>query len=182
MKKWAPLPCLVALITLLAAAGSANDEPPGTVLSSIARLLYQGMKGVIFDQDNSVDHFQRVVPFKNKFWNRAWNSASKEAIANAWVPSIKKKSLPVLLSMFPGSQKAKQLLGGLEDAGEPFILTPLIESGKVDEARQGSLVDQSLFGAPSYSGFFTVNKNYSSNLFFWYFPAEVRGSLYLKQI
>lgn len=25
----------------------------------------------------------------------------------------------------------------------------------------------------SYAGYFTVNKEYNSNLFFWFFPAEV---------
>jgi len=26
---------------------------------------------------------------------------------------------------------------------------------------------------PSYSGFFTVNETYGSNMFFWFFPAQV---------
>ena len=29
--------------------------------------------------------------------------------------------------------------------------------------------------ATSYTGYFTVNKEYNSNLFFWYVPAKVRS-------
>ncbi|XP_068620967.1 venom serine carboxypeptidase-like [Battus philenor] len=55
----------------------------------------------------------------------------------------------------------------------PLILTPYIENGKIDEARNASLVDPQMFlGVKSYSGYFTVNKTYNSNIFFWYFPVE----------
>ncbi|XP_045510822.1 venom serine carboxypeptidase-like isoform X2 [Colias croceus] len=54
-----------------------------------------------------------------------------------------------------------------------LILTPYIEDGKIEEAREASKVDPKLFlGVESYSGFFTVNKTYDSNMFFWYFPVE----------
>lgn len=62
----------------------------------------------------------------------------------------------------------------LGDVGEPLFLTPLIESGQLDRARQlsrvGSLGDVPDF--PGYSGFLTVNKEYDNNLFFWFFPAK----------
>lgn len=61
-----------------------------------------------------------------------------------------------------------------EDVGEPLFLTPLIENGKIDDARNQSFV--SLQGAEkieSYSGYFTVDKTYNSNMFFWFFPALV---------
>ncbi|KAK7864314.1 hypothetical protein R5R35_009568 [Gryllus longicercus] len=61
-----------------------------------------------------------------------------------------------------------------ESAGKPLILTPLIESGKIAEARKESRV-LPLFGdrgIESYSGYFTVNKNFNSNLFFWFFPSQ----------
>ncbi|XP_011555904.3 uncharacterized protein LOC105386950 [Plutella xylostella] len=59
------------------------------------------------------------------------------------------------------------------DNGTALILTPLIEEGKIDEARIASKVDPSLFsGVKSHSGFLTVNKTYDSNTFFWYFPVE----------
>ncbi|XP_072937061.1 venom serine carboxypeptidase-like [Epargyreus clarus] len=58
-----------------------------------------------------------------------------------------------------------------DDNGEALILTPLLEKGLIEEARNASRVDRSLFlGFESYSGFFTVNKTYNSNVFFWYFP------------
>lgn len=57
------------------------------------------------------------------------------------------------------------------DNGVALILTPYIEEGRLNEAREDSRVDRSLFfGYESYSGYFTVNKTYNSNSFFWYFP------------
>ncbi|CAG2166942.1 unnamed protein product, partial [Oppiella nova] len=59
------------------------------------------------------------------------------------------------------------------DVGEPLFLTPYIESGRVAEAQKLSQVS-GLPSAPNithYSGFLTVNKEYNSNMFFWYFPA-----------
>lgn len=54
-----------------------------------------------------------------------------------------------------------------------LILTPLIEKGKFEEARNACEVNSTLFlGIKSYSGFFTVNKTYNSNIFFWYIPVE----------
>lgn len=57
------------------------------------------------------------------------------------------------------------------DAGVPLILTPLIERGKIKQARSASEVRYRDFGGVrSYSGYFTVDKQYNSNLFFWFFP------------
>lgn len=53
-----------------------------------------------------------------------------------------------------------------------MFLTPYIESGKIDEARRLARVPfTETLGFKSYSGFFTVNKEYGSNQFLWYFPA-----------
>lgn len=59
-----------------------------------------------------------------------------------------------------------------EDAGEQLILTPFIESGKIDEARNLSRVLPLKGNVTSFSGFITVDKDCKSNLFFWLFPAE----------
>ncbi|KAL1421164.1 hypothetical protein MTO96_023334 [Rhipicephalus appendiculatus] len=60
-----------------------------------------------------------------------------------------------------------------DDVGEPLFLTPLIEAGQLERARNLSRVGS--LGAvpdfPGYSGFLTVNKQYGNNLFFWFFPA-----------
>lgn len=57
--------------------------------------------------------------------------------------------------------------------GPPLILTSLIEQGKIKEAQTASQVNFNGFkGIKSYSGFFTVNKPYNSNLFFWFFPSQ----------
>lgn len=61
-------------------------------------------------------------------------------------------------------------------ADDALFITPLLESGKnVKEIQRMALVDgvDELKSFPGYSGFFTVNKTYNSNLFFWYFPAQV---------
>lgn len=61
-----------------------------------------------------------------------------------------------------------------EDAGQPLYLTPLIEAGKIDEARKLATVQhEEMHDVPSYAGYLTVNKEYSSNTFFWFFPAQV---------
>ena len=62
---------------------------------------------------------------------------------------------------------------------EPLILTPYIESKRIEEGRKLCEVK----GLPnakigkdekSYAGYFTVNKTHNSNLFFWFFPAQVK--------
>lgn len=60
------------------------------------------------------------------------------------------------------------------DAGSPLFLTPYIESGNITEGRRLARVPftESL-RIQSYAGFFTVNKTYDSNQFFWYFPALI---------
>lgn len=58
------------------------------------------------------------------------------------------------------------------DPGAPLILTPLIEQGKIQEAVKASEVNFNGFkNVKSYAGYLTVNKNYNSNMFFWYFPS-----------
>lgn len=65
-----------------------------------------------------------------------------------------------------------------EDTGTPLFLTPLIESGKIDEARRRATVEhKEMDDVSSYAGYFTVNKEYNSNMFFWLFPAVVSDSL-----
>ncbi|CAG4931554.1 venom serine carboxypeptidase [Colias croceus] len=60
------------------------------------------------------------------------------------------------------------------DAGTPLFLTPYVESGNITEGRRLARVSfTETLGVKSYSGFFTVNKEYGSNQFFWYFPAMV---------
>uniref|UniRef100_A0A7M4DWF3 Carboxypeptidase vitellogenic like n=1 Tax=Crocodylus porosus TaxID=8502 RepID=A0A7M4DWF3_CROPO len=61
------------------------------------------------------------------------------------------------------------------DPGQPLFLTPYIESGRTEEGRQLSLVGP-LPGASmkSYFSNLTVNKTLNSNLFFWFFPAQMQ--------
>ncbi|XP_038209246.1 venom serine carboxypeptidase-like [Zerene cesonia] len=58
------------------------------------------------------------------------------------------------------------------DAGEPLLLTPMIDANNLEEARNAARVDGEyiLPDMESYAGYLTVNKEYNANLFFWYFP------------
>ncbi|CAG9126297.1 unnamed protein product [Plutella xylostella] len=60
------------------------------------------------------------------------------------------------------------------DAGEPLFLTPFVEGGNITEGRRRARVSfTDALRIKSYAGFFTVDKTYDSNQFFWYFPAMV---------
>jgi len=76
------------------------------------------------------------------------------------------------LNVYP--QLKEYPLADGEDPGTPLFLTPLVENGEIEEARTKALVQHKDMGnVTSYSGYFTVNKKYNSNLFFWFFPAMV---------
>ena len=65
-------------------------------------------------------------------------------------------------------------------AGEPLILTPLIEAGELQQARDQSRVsDLPGPGADitSHAGFLTVNKELNSNLFFWFIECQQASPL-----
>ncbi|KAJ8977296.1 hypothetical protein NQ317_007435 [Molorchus minor] len=60
-----------------------------------------------------------------------------------------------------------------DDPGVPLILTPLIEQNKIKEAQTASAVYYNGFkNVKSYAGYFTVNKAFNSNMFFWFFPSQ----------
>ncbi|KAK9506393.1 hypothetical protein O3M35_008344 [Rhynocoris fuscipes] len=60
-----------------------------------------------------------------------------------------------------------------DDYGKPLFLTPYLERGDIHGAQIASSVKPLLKNIKSYSGFLTVDKIYNSNLFFWFFPAEI---------
>ncbi|CAG9760640.1 unnamed protein product [Ceutorhynchus assimilis] len=61
-----------------------------------------------------------------------------------------------------------------DDPGVPLILTPLIEEGKIEDARMASEVYfDGFLKKLSYAGFLTVDKAFNSNMFFWFFPSEI---------
>lgn len=76
-------------------------------------------------------------------------------------------------SGFRDLYKVKEIpLGPNEDPGEALILTPFLEQGNIATARKLAEVPQELFlGIKSYSGYFTVDKKFNSNSFFWFIPA-----------
>lgn len=80
------------------------------------------------------------------------------------------------LNVYP--RLKEYLVADGEDIGEPLFLTPLIENGKIEEAREKAVVQHKEMGdVSSYSGYFTVDKKYNSNLFLWFFPAMVSSVL-----
>lgn len=57
------------------------------------------------------------------------------------------------------------------DAGDPLFLTPYLKKGSISLAQnlsRVSLTDK--MGFRSHAGFFTIDEDYNSNLYFWYFP------------
>lgn len=75
-------------------------------------------------------------------------------------------------SIFPNPYKKIPIQKILDDPGDPLLLTPLIEQNKIQDARAASQVYFNGFKQiTSFSGYFTVDKTYNSNLFFWFFPA-----------
>lgn len=61
-----------------------------------------------------------------------------------------------------------------DDPGSALYLTPYIAKGQTDEARKLSEVND-VGSYKSYSGYFTVDAEHDSNMFFWFFPAQ-KGS------
>lgn len=52
-----------------------------------------------------------------------------------------------------------------------LMLTPLLECGEVEKAREASRVETSIIPL-SYSGFITVDRHFGNHLFFWFFPSQ----------
>ncbi|XP_053465264.1 probable serine carboxypeptidase CPVL isoform X2 [Nycticebus coucang] len=75
-------------------------------------------------------------------------------------------------SIYRSTQVSMPPLG---DSGRAVFLTPYIQEGKIKEGKEASLVTLSIEeNMNSYAGYITVNETYNSNLFFWFFPAEVQ--------
>ncbi|KAF5282411.1 hypothetical protein FQR65_LT14305 [Abscondita terminalis] len=59
------------------------------------------------------------------------------------------------------------------DNTAPLLLSPYIQNGNIEEARKLAEVNyEETEGTKSYAGYFTVDKRFNSNLFFWFFPSE----------
>ncbi|XP_045472980.1 venom serine carboxypeptidase-like [Harmonia axyridis] len=83
--------------------------------------------------------------------------------------------LSISVSRFPNVYKKirTQPIKENEDNGDPLILTPYIEAGRIQEARNAAKVTHDAFqNITHYTGFFTVNKTHNTNLFTWFCPSE----------
>lgn len=62
----------------------------------------------------------------------------------------------------------------VEKFGKPLFLTPYIETGRIEKAKEQAYVQHpQIENTESYAGYLTINKLYNSNTFFWYFPSRV---------
>lgn len=56
-------------------------------------------------------------------------------------------------------------------AGNPLMITPYLKKGSIILAQNLSRVSiTDKIGFRSHAGFFTIDENYNSNIYFWYFP------------
>jgi len=79
----------------------------------------------------------------------------------------------IVLLMVVLGLAASNPLSSSNDVGEPLFLTPF-DNNQAADARTASKVTNNALNqvAPSHTGFLTVNKEYNSNIFFWYVPAK----------
>ena len=118
---------------------------------------------------------KKIISSANGMQNLFYAQSPSEEQQQQSPPELK---LGPFQSMFPGSVSNPPHFSE-EQVGNPLILTPFLENGQIDQAKdlaQVRGISEDL-GIQTYSGFFTVNKTYDSNLFFWYAPSKV--SIYL---
>jgi hypothetical protein len=87
---------------------------------------------------------------------------------------ILEKDPQVLRRVYPVWEPKAVEVKGL---GDPLVLTKYLEPalGDLEAAREMARVTYPPIAtiADSYSGYLTVEPKYNSNLFFWFFPAQV---------
>lgn len=79
--------------------------------------------------------------------------------------------LAAVLCLFVGSRTAVAKVSGSGSSDGALYLTPLIQAGRIDEAREACKVKPPKADIESYSGYLTVDETHGSNMFFWFFPA-----------
>ncbi|XP_026818058.1 venom serine carboxypeptidase-like isoform X1 [Rhopalosiphum maidis] len=79
--------------------------------------------------------------------------------------------LAAFLCLFASCRTATAMPSDGGSGDGPLYLTPLIQAGRIDEARAASKVKPLKAAIESYSGYLTVDKAHGSNMFFWFFPA-----------
>ena len=63
------------------------------------------------------------------------------------------------------------------EVGDPVFLTPYIKQGKLNEGRERAWVNLPKWpDIKSYAGFLTVEENFNSNLYFWFFLSQSNPS------
>jgi len=70
----------------------------------------------------------------------------------------------------PTSLSSRRLPFVTPRSGGPLLLSPLIDAGDLQQARNQSRVVPFLDDIESYTGFLTVNRTTKSHLFFWFIP------------
>ncbi|KAL0849530.1 hypothetical protein ABMA28_013800 [Loxostege sticticalis] len=99
-------------------------------------------------------------------------TCTSQVLSESLLPDLPPGEAPEpILTFMEQTYKTRRSKSG-SDAGDPLLLTPLLEQGKLEEAREAARVDSDylLPDMDSYAGYLTVNKEYNANLWFWYFP------------
>lgn len=79
---------------------------------------------------------------------------------------------PFLLVCVTGAIAYPNPTGRSVPDGSQLMLTEYVKAGRIQEAKKLSLVTGLTPNIESYSGYFTVDANCSSHLFFWFFPSQ----------
>ena len=146
------------------------------LVSNAATTPNRGLNWKVFEQ-----FIVKRRTYEQEAFQAVFNGSHVVDDGNNAVPFERARKGP-FLSMFPGSAAPQNPGVFDEDVGQPLILTPFLESGQVQKARELSMVKNLTSSSSSsakietYSGFLTVNKTYDSNLFFWFAPAQVHKS------
>ncbi|CAI6361187.1 unnamed protein product [Macrosiphum euphorbiae] len=79
--------------------------------------------------------------------------------------------LAAVLCLFVCSRTIVAMAPGGGSSDGALYLTPLIQAGRIKEARAACNVKPPKAAVESYSGYLTVDDKHGSNMFFWFFPA-----------
>ena len=146
------------------------------LVSNAATTTNRGLNWKVFEQ-----FIVKRRTYEQEAFQAVFNGSHVVDDGSNAVPFERARKGP-FLSMFPCSAAPQNPGVFDEDVGQPLILTPFLESGQVQKARELSMVKNLTSSSSSaakietYSGFLTVNKTYDSNLFFWFAPAQVHKS------
>lgn len=156
---------LCFVLVLISSIHCLNSASPAEKALDWAKGVWEDIERPFIGNDDNDDSSGSDAedPFVSMFPER--REMSDQPISPAW-----HKRRP-FVSMFP---EKKELFGAQGGVGDPLILTPYLEQKKIHLAYEKARVSGLSDHVHSFSGFFTVNKKFNSNLFFWFVPSKVK--------